>query len=49
MNDSAREIFYLLSFSVGTGFMLSKTLFALYMEWQNDKSLEKSRNRRLRP
>ncbi|GAB1354654.1 hypothetical protein MASR1M12_33930 [Erysipelotrichia bacterium] len=49
MNDSAREIFYLLSFSVGTGFMLSKTLFALYKEWQNDKSLEKSRNRRLRP
>ncbi|GEM_PF-3034643 len=49
MNDSAREIFYLLSFSVGTGFMLSKTLFALYKEWLNDKSLEKSRNRRLRP
>ncbi len=49
MNESAREIFYLLSFSVGTGFMLSKTLFALYKEWQNDSRLEKTRSRRVRP
>ncbi|HNX77423.1 MAG TPA: hypothetical protein PLM07_12710 [Candidatus Rifleibacterium sp.] len=49
MNESAREIFYLLSFSVGTGFMLSKTLFALFKEWQNENRLGKTRNRRLRP
>lgn len=49
MSETAREIFYLLSFSVGTGFLLSKTMFALYKEWQDDSYLEKSRNRRLRP
>ena len=37
MNDSAREIFYLLSFSVSTGFLFSKTVFTLINIWQEEK------------
>ncbi|MDD2999529.1 MAG: hypothetical protein PHV05_10755 [Candidatus Riflebacteria bacterium] len=49
MNETAKEIFYLLSFSVSTGFLLSKTLYALYQEWQDNNWLKKNRNHRYRP
>jgi hypothetical protein len=49
MNETAKEIFYLLSFSAGSGFLLSRTLFELYKEWTNESGLEQTRNRRLRP
>ncbi len=49
MSETAKEIFYLLSFSVGSGFLLSKTLFALYRTWQEDGWLEKGRGRRCKP
>jgi hypothetical protein len=49
MSETAQEIFYLLSFSVTTGFFLSKTLFALFKTWQDDSWLEKGRGRRSKP
>jgi len=49
MSETAKEIFYLLSFSVGSGFLLSKTLFALYRTLQDDSWLEKGRGRRCKP
>jgi Golgi nucleoside diphosphatase len=49
MSETAKEIFYLLSFSVGSGFLLSKTVFSLMKIWQDDQWLEKGRSRRFRP
>jgi hypothetical protein len=49
MSETAKEIFYLLSFSVGTGFLFSKTLLSLINAWKDDTYLEKSRSRRYRP
>jgi Golgi nucleoside diphosphatase len=49
MSETAKEIFYLLSFSVSTGFLFSKTIFSLVKIWQDDEWLEKGKSRRLRP
>jgi hypothetical protein len=49
MSETATEIFYLLSFSIGTGVLLSKTLCSLLRTWQDDEWLEKNKNKRYRP
>jgi len=49
MSESAREIFYLLSFSVTAGFFFSKTMFKLFITWQENGEVEKGKVKRHRP
>ncbi|MFZ5953403.1 MAG: hypothetical protein ACOYXC_22055 [Candidatus Rifleibacteriota bacterium] len=49
MSETAKEIFYLLSFSLGSGFLFSRTVFSLVKIWQNDEWLEKGKSRRYKP